>query len=101
MLSKDFPTLIEMLAYRAAHNPNEVAFTFLGEPFTYAQIWGEINRFGAYLQQLGVSRGDRVVLALPNSAEFFGAFYGTQRVGGIAVPLFPGSGYPLKAGQHR
>ncbi len=92
MLSKEFPTLIEMLAFRANQSPDEVAFTFLGEPSTYAEIWAEINRFGAYLQQLGIAQGDRVVLALPNSAEFFGAFYGVQRVGGIAVPVFPGSG---------
>lgn len=92
MLTKNFTTLIEILAYRAEHNPDQVAFTFLGEPHTYAEMWQEINRFGAYLQDVGVSHGDRVVLALPNTAEFFGAFYGVQRVGGIAVPLFPGSG---------
>ncbi|MBC8506551.1 MAG: AMP-binding protein [Anaerolineales bacterium] len=92
MLTKNFKTLIEMLAYRAKNDPEKVAFTFLGEPYTYAGIWTEINHFGAYLQELGISHGDRVVLALPNSAEFFGAFYGVQRVGAIAVPLFPGSG---------
>ncbi len=92
MLTKNFKTLIEMLAFRAENDPEKVAFTFLGEPCTYAAIWAEINYFGDYLQELGISRGDRVVLALPNSAEFFGAFYGAQRAGAIAVPLFPASG---------
>jgi len=57
MLTKNFATLIEMLAHRAEYNPDQVAFTFLGEPFTYAEMWAEINRFGAYLQKLGLSKG--------------------------------------------
>ena len=92
MITKTFNTLIEMLAYRAENDPEKDAFTFLGQPCTYAGMWAEINRFGAFLQSHGLSKGDRVVLALPNSAEFFWAFYGAQRVGAIAVPLFPGSG---------
>lgn len=92
MLSKEFKTLIAMLEFRAGHNSDVVAFTFQDQPCTYAEMWESINHFGSYLQQSGISRGDRVVLVLPNSAEFFGAFYGVQRMGGIAVPLFPGSG---------
>jgi acyl-CoA synthetase (AMP-forming)/AMP-acid ligase II len=92
MVSKEFKTLIEMLQIRAGHNGDAVAFTFQDEAYTYAEMWESINRFGAYLQKSGISRGDRVVLVVPNSAEFFTAFYGIQRMGGIAVPLFPGSG---------
>jgi acyl-CoA synthetase (AMP-forming)/AMP-acid ligase II len=92
MFSKKFSSLIEMLEYQADHNGDKIAFTFQTMPCTYDQMWESINCFGAYLKDLGVSQGDRVVLALPNSVEFFGAFYGIQRVGGIAVPLFPGSG---------
>ncbi|MCJ7625125.1 MAG: AMP-binding protein [Anaerolineaceae bacterium] len=92
MLSKEFSTLIEMLEFRAGRNGDAVAFTFQKQACTYAEMWESINHFGAYLQQSGISHGDRVVLVLPNSAEFFAAFYGVQRMGGIAVPLFPGSG---------
>ncbi len=91
-LPKTFHTLIEMLAHRAAANRDQVAFTYADQPHTFAELWTDINRFGAHLLRLGVSPGERVVLALPNSAEFFSAFYGVQRAGGIAVPLFPGSG---------
>ena len=92
MLSKDFSTLIEMLAARAEQCPEQTAFTFAGEPHTFGQMWEGINRFGAYLQELGILPGARVILTIPNSAEFFAAFYGVQHVGAIAVPLFPGSG---------
>ena len=92
MAFKQFASLIEMLAFWAAHEPQKVAFTFNGQPVTYDQMWTDITRFGAYLQHLGIGPGDRVVLALPNSTEFFAAFYGVQIAGGISVPLFPGSG---------
>lgn len=92
MLSKKFNTLIEMLEAQAGSLGDKVAFTFLHQPVTYSAMWEGINRFGACLQDLGMQPGDRVVMALPNSAEFFSAFYGVQRAGGTAVPIFPGSG---------
>ncbi|MCJ7700900.1 MAG: long-chain fatty acid--CoA ligase, partial [Anaerolineales bacterium] len=92
MDSPNFKTLIEMLEVQADRTPKSIAFTFSHQPTTYDEMWGEINRFGAYLQQVGIKPGDRVVLALPNSAEFFAAFYGVQLAGGTAVPLFPRSG---------
>ncbi len=84
-------TLIELLEYRAGAHPDRTAFTFNDTPYTYQEMWAAINRYAAYLQSLGVSRGDRVVMALPNGPDFFTAFYGVQRAGGVAVPLFPGS----------
>lgn len=92
MDSPKFKTLIEMLEVQADRTPKSIAFTFSHQPTTYDEMWGEINRFGAYLQQVGIKPEDRVVLALPNSAEFFAAFYGVQLAGGTAVPLFPRSG---------
>jgi acyl-CoA synthetase (AMP-forming)/AMP-acid ligase II len=92
MISKKFSTLIEMLDLQFQQHPDQVAFTFQKLPCTFSQLWESVKRFGAFLLGLGVSHGDRVVLAIPNSVEFFGAFYGVQRCGGIAVPLFPGSG---------
>lgn len=83
-------TLIEMLALRAQETAVSIAYTYQNEPKTYAQLWQDINQCATYLQQLGLERHDRVVIALPNGHDFFAAFYGTQRVGGIAVPVFPG-----------
>ncbi|MHC4621173.1 MAG: AMP-binding protein, partial [Planctomycetota bacterium] len=85
-------TLIEMLELRADETPDTTAFTFIDRTCPYSELWRRLNQFGAYLQTLGTKSGDRVVLTLPNSPEFFFAFYGIQRVGAIAVPIFPGFG---------
>jgi acyl-CoA synthetase (AMP-forming)/AMP-acid ligase II len=85
-------TLIELLEFRAAETPDKTAFTFDGRPCTFRQMWEAVNRFAAYLLTLEIDPGDRVVIVLPNSHEFFFAFYGVQRAGAIAVPVFPGLG---------
>lgn len=88
----DFTTLIEMLAWRAEVSANKTAFTFQGQACTFAELWRNINRFAVFLQGHSIQRGERVLVVLPNSAEFFFAFYGIQRAGGIAVPVFPEAG---------
>jgi len=87
-----FTNLIEMLAVRAEVSADKTAFTFNGQKITFADLWQGINRFGSFLLERSLNRDERVVVALPNSAEFFSAFYGIQRAGGIAVPVFPHSG---------
>src|SRR5688500_12149126 len=87
----DAATLIEMLEYRARTTPDRSAFFWQGQPHPFADLWTRVNRFAAFLIEQGIERGDRVVLVMPNSAAFFDAFYGVQRAGAIAVPLFPGS----------
>jgi acyl-CoA synthetase (AMP-forming)/AMP-acid ligase II len=89
MKSPQFSTLIDMLAYRAKVSADKQAFTFNGIPCSYEELWRGINRFAGSLH---IERGETVLVALPNSAEFFSAFYGIQRAGGIAVPVTPQSG---------
>lgn len=84
-------TLIDMIAFRAEEG-ERVAYTFADEPHTFGEMWRELNRFAAWWIERGLERGDRVLLVLPNGPEFFTGFYGVQRAGGIAVPVFPGSG---------
>lgn len=85
-------TLIEMLEHRASHTPEGEAFRFKDHPTSYADLWRETNQVGTFLRRQGVAEGDRVVIIFPNGAEFFSAFYGIQRAGGVSVPIFPGSG---------
>jgi len=92
MVPEKFTTLIDMLSVRAEVSAGGTAFTFNGQAVTFVEMWHGINRFAAFLLERGLERGERVVIALPNSAEFFSAFYGIQRAGGIAVPIFPETG---------
>ncbi len=86
----DIKTLIDLLAYRAEVPAVTPAYAYLQESCTYQEMWQRINRFAAFLQSLDIQRGERVVMALPNGHDFFDAFYGVQRAGGIAVPIYPG-----------
>jgi len=85
-------TLVELLAVRARDMPERPAFTFGSETTTFAQLWQMVNAAARQFLAAGLQPGERVVMALPNGAEFFAAFYGAQRAGGIAVPAFPGFG---------
>jgi acyl-CoA synthetase (AMP-forming)/AMP-acid ligase II len=92
MSTAGIATLIELLSARARNDPDRPAFTFAGATTTFADLWQSLTTFAAALLSSGLAAGDRVVLALPNGADFFTAFYGAQAAGGIAVPLYPGSG---------
>jgi acetyl-CoA synthetase len=53
---------------------------------TYAQLDALSNRFAASLSRLGVRRGDRVFLRLPNRPEFYVAALAVAKLGGVFIP---------------
>jgi long-chain acyl-CoA synthetase len=65
------------------------ALTFYGATTSFAELDRQVERFAAALQALGVRRGDRVALMLPNCPQFVVAFYGALRAGAIAVGINP------------
>ncbi|MGV9321446.1 AMP-binding protein [Streptomyces sp. NPDC003660] len=59
---------------------------------SYAQLDAEVRRFAGNLAQLGVQRGDRVVLFLPVTPEATVAFLACAMIGAVSVPAFTGYG---------
>src|SRR6266571_1290823 len=74
---------------RAAQHPQRLAIA--GEPrdVTYGELAALANRAGNALLEQGVLRGDRVLIVLPDSAEFVAAFFGAAKIGAVAVPVNP------------
>lgn len=61
----------------------------IGAKFTYTELKDKVDRFAAALHALGVRKGDRVAVQLPNSPHTLIAFYGALRLGAIVVNTNP------------
>jgi fatty-acyl-CoA synthase len=93
-LSKSLPipetTIYNNLETTMKRYPNKTAIVFYGTEITYKQLDLEVTKLAGYLQQeLGVSKGDRVVLYMQNSPQFIIAFYAILRVDAVIVPINP------------
>ena len=78
--------LLENSAEQYAGRP---AMAFFGKTISYRELNEAAERFANGLVHLGLHKGDRVALVLPNCPQFVIAFYGTLKAGGVAVPTNP------------
>lgn len=81
--------LHRLLDEAVANHPNAIATIFFNATLTYREISDLADRFAAGLQSMGVRKGDRVAIMLPNCPQFVIAFYGALRAGAIVVPTNP------------
>ncbi|MGH3562470.1 MAG: AMP-binding protein, partial [Mycobacterium sp.] len=79
----------EHLHRRAELNPGLEALVDAagGRRFTFAELDKRADRAAQVLTRLGLAKGDRVALLLPNGHQFVEAFYGAARAGLMVVPL--------------
>jgi long-chain acyl-CoA synthetase len=63
------------------------AIRFENRVYTYQELDEEANRVAGGLASLGIGKGDRVAMMLPNIPEFVFSFFGIQKLGAIAVPF--------------
>lgn len=84
----DVDTLVGMIARRAAVTPDRVAVHHDGAELSYRALARQVAQVAGALREQGVGAGDRVLLVMPNSLEFFAAFYGAQHLRAVAVPLY-------------
>ncbi|MDI7274480.1 MAG: long-chain fatty acid--CoA ligase [Anaerolineae bacterium] len=82
-------TLPQLLADVARRFPERPATIFFKAKLTYGQLNDLVNRCAAGLQRMGVRKGDRVAILIPNSPQYVIAYYGILRIGAIAVPCNP------------
>ncbi len=73
----------------AREHPGRVAI--VGEPaaVTYAELSLLVNRVGNALRGSKCQPGERVLIVLPDSAEFIASFFGAAKIGAVAVPVNP------------
>ncbi|MDE0946111.1 MAG: long-chain fatty acid--CoA ligase [Sphingobium sp.] len=86
-----FPPLSmgEMITTSALAHPDAVMIDFMARKFTYGEIFGQIKRIACGLQAMGVKKGDRVGLYLPNTPHYVAAYYGALMAGAIVVNFSP------------
>jgi long-chain acyl-CoA synthetase len=82
-------TVPEFLRQAAQRFPSQVATVFLGARLTYRQLKAQVDRLAGQLHAMGVRKGDRVAMMLPNCPQMVIAYYATLSLGAIAVPTNP------------
>jgi len=73
----------------AKNYPANVALAYDGKETTYAQLDSLSNQFAHALAKLGVEKGDRVALFLPNVPQFIIAYFGILKAGAIVTAISP------------
>ena len=82
-------SLWDNLETSARRYPHKTALVFLGTQLSYAEVRHKAERLAAYLQSLGVQRGDRVVLDMQNCPQLIIAHFAILRANAVVVPVNP------------
>jgi long-chain acyl-CoA synthetase len=81
--------LWEILRIASADVPDKPATAFLGAQLTFAEIKDRSDRFATALAQMGIAKGDRVGIMLPNCPQYMIAAFAILRIGAIIVNVNP------------
>ena len=78
-------TLLQKMLEHEGKTPSRRAVAFRKEIVTYAELCGRIRQAAAYLKELGVKRGDRVLFTAMSKPDAFVLYLGIQYLGAVAV----------------
>lgn len=87
----DYPEvpLFHFLEETARKYPDRACTIFKGARISYKEMNKLTDRLAAGLTSLGVKKGDRIGLLMPNTPQFVLAFYGILKAGGVVVAINP------------
>ena len=87
----DYPecSMVELVERTANAHPDIDAYVFFGRRTTYSQMVEKIHIIARSLSSIGVSKGDKVTIALPNCPQAVCMFYAVNMVGAIANMVHP------------
>ncbi|WP_404428900.1 long-chain-fatty-acid--CoA ligase [Sutcliffiella horikoshii] len=82
-------TLQSYLKQAAEEYPTKTAISFLGKKLTFEEVYDQSLKLANYLKGLGIEKGDRVSIMLPNCPQAVISYYGVLFAGGIVVQTNP------------
>ena len=87
----DYPrlTIYQIVRRTAREHPSMVAYEFLNKQTTYSQFMARIDRVAKALIALGIEKGDRVTICMPNSPQALDTFYALNRIGAVSNMIHP------------
>ena len=92
-------TLVDVLDWHVRAHPDRVQIIYLDDSgetrISYVQLRREADRVASGLKRAGLAPRQTVAIMLPTSPEYFDAYFGILRAGGIPVPIYP----PARASQ--
>src|SRR5918995_6024538 len=78
------------LKVTAERYPEKAAIVYYGTTISYERLHEEVESLAGHLQgELGVEKGDRVILYMQNSPQFAVSYYAVLRLGAVVVPVNP------------
>ncbi len=84
-----YSSLVAMMEESFSKYADRTAYSFMGKELSYADVDKQSRAFGAYLQGLGLVKGDRVAVMMPNCPQYPVAVAGILRAGLILVNVNP------------
>ena len=82
-------SVAQVLEERAREQPDRAFLVFGDRRLTYRQVDARATALAAALHELGIERGDRIALDLPNWPEFVLSMFAAAKLGAVIVPLNP------------
>jgi long-chain acyl-CoA synthetase len=87
--TSQYTSLVDLVEESFRKNAKKVAYSFMGKDITYAQTDSLSQAFAAYLQSLGLAKGDRVAIMMLNMPQYPVAVAGILRAGMVVVNVNP------------
>ena len=86
-----YPTvpLYQILENTAVTYPEKIAIAYFENEITYGEFNSLADRFASALAALGVDKGDRAAIFLPNIPQFMIAYYGILKAGAVITAVSP------------
>jgi len=81
--------LHEYLRQWAIRQPDKDALIYYGKRFSYMELDQIVDRLATALHDLGVNKGDKVTIFLPNCPQYLFSYFALQRIGAVLVSANP------------
>ena len=78
-----------LLEQAAKTHPEKTALVYCTQEITYPELNRIANQFANFLIELGIKKGERVALFLPNTPQFVVAFFGVLKAGAVVTAISP------------